>query len=83
MIFKLKGLLHAPEEPYHTARVAKVSSHAIVDLEGGDDEVLHLKAFGKDLGIEIRLDDAQTGVVICTKLGMWRQTISKGGEQDG
>ena len=83
MIFKLKGLLHAPEDPYHTARVAKVSSHAIVDLEGGDDEVLCLFAFGKDLGIEIRIDDNQAGVVITTLNGMWRQTISKGGGQDG
>lgn len=49
--------------------------HAILNLEGGDDEVLHIRAFGKELGIEIRVDDAKTGVVIATKLGMTRQAI--------
>ena len=49
--------------------------HAILNLEGGDDEVLHIRAFGKDLGIEIRIDDTKTGVVISTKRGMTRQAI--------
>ena len=75
MIFKLMGLLHAPVEPYHTARVAKVTGHAIVDLDGSDEEVLHLQAFGKDIGIEIRVDDAKTGIVIKTRDGMYRQAL--------
>ena len=49
--------------------------HAILNLEGGDDEVLHIWAFGKDLGIEIRIDEAKTGVVISAKDGMHRQAI--------
>lgn len=49
--------------------------HAILNLEGGPDEVLHIRAFGKDLGIEIRIDDSKTGVVIFTKLGMTWQAI--------
>jgi len=49
--------------------------HAILNLEGGDDEVLHIRAFGKDLGIEIRVDDSKTGIIITTKLGMHRQAI--------
>lgn len=49
--------------------------HAILNLEGGDDEVLHIRAFGKDLGIEIRIDEAKTGIVIRTQDGMHRQAI--------
>jgi len=49
--------------------------HAILNLEGGDEEVLHLHAFGEDTGIEIRVDDAKTGVVIKTRDGMHRQAI--------
>jgi hypothetical protein len=37
--------------------------------------VLHLRAFGKDLGIEIRIDDAKTGVVITTRDWMFKQAI--------
>ena len=75
MTFKHISLLHAPVEPYHAARVAKVTGHAIVDLEGGDEEVLHLHAFGEDTGIEIRVDDAKIGIVIKTRDGMYRQAI--------
>ena len=49
--------------------------HAIINLEGGDDEVLHIRAFKKNLGIEIRVDDSKTGVVIHTRDGMYRQAI--------
>jgi len=49
--------------------------HAILNLEGGDEEVLHVRAFGKDLGINIRIDEAKTGVVIQTLDGMYRQVI--------
>jgi len=49
--------------------------HAICNLEGGPDEVLHVRAFKKDLGIEIRIDETQTGVVIKTRDGMYRQAI--------
>ena len=49
--------------------------HAILNLEGGDEEVLHLRAFGKDLKIEIRVDESKTGVVITTRDGMYRQEI--------
>ena len=49
--------------------------HAILNLEGGDEEVLHLWAFGKDLKIEIRVDEAKTGVVIATRKGMFGQAI--------
>lgn len=49
--------------------------HAIINLEGGPNEVLHVRAFGKDLGIEVRIDDAQTGVVILTPSGMHRERI--------
>ncbi|MCK5308316.1 MAG: hypothetical protein KAJ73_06865 [Zetaproteobacteria bacterium] len=49
--------------------------HAILNLEGGDEEVLHIRALGKNTGIEIRIDDSKTGVVISTKLGMTRQVI--------
>lgn len=52
-----------------------VRRYGIIDLEGGGEEVLHLHAFGEDLGIEIRLDDAKTGIVIITKSGMWRQPL--------
>ena len=49
--------------------------HANIHLEGGDEEVLHLRAFGKDMKIEIRIDESQTGVVITTPSGMFRQAI--------
>ena len=49
--------------------------HAILNLEGGDEEVLHLQAFGKDLDIEIRIDDAKTGIVIKTRDGRYRQAL--------
>ena len=49
--------------------------HAILNLEGGDEEVLHLRAFGKDMKIEIRIDESKTGVVIKTPDGMYRQEI--------
>lgn len=49
--------------------------YAIVNLEGGSDEVLHIHALGKDTGIEIRVDEAQTGIVIKTRDGMYRQAI--------
>ena len=49
--------------------------HAILNLEGGDEEVLHLRAFNKDLKIEIQVDEAKTGVVITTPSGMHRQAI--------
>lgn len=49
--------------------------HSVIDLEGGFDEVLHLKAFGKDLGVEIRLDDTHKGIVIATKEGIHRQEL--------
>lgn len=49
--------------------------HAILNLEGGDDEVLHVRAFGKDIGIEIRIDDSKTGIVISTLGGIYRQVI--------
>lgn len=49
--------------------------HAILNLEGGAGEVLHLRALGKDLGISIKVDDTNTGVVISTRLGMTRQAI--------
>ena len=49
--------------------------HAILNLEGGPDEVVHIRAFKKDLRIEIRIDESQTGVVIKTPDGMYRQEI--------
>jgi len=49
--------------------------HLTVNLEGGDEEVLHVRAFKKDLGIEIRIAEAKTGVVIKTRDGMYRQAI--------
>jgi len=49
--------------------------HAILNLEGGDKEALHIWALGKDLGIEIRIDETKTGVVIYTQDGMYRQAI--------
>jgi len=49
--------------------------HLTINLEGGDEEVLHVRAFKKDLGIEIRIDEAKTGVVITTRDGMYRQAI--------
>lgn len=49
--------------------------HAILNLEGGEEEVLHLQAFGKDLGIEIRVDDTKAGVVIITEDGYYQQPI--------
>ncbi len=56
--------------------------HAILNLEGGSEEVVHIRAFGKDMKIEIRVDDAKTGVVITTRDGMFRQAIpGRGGEQ--
>jgi len=61
MIFK--SLEHNP---------LRMPSHAVVDLEGGEDEVLHIRAFGKDVGIEIMVDDTQTGVVIVTTSGLYR-----------
>ena len=48
--------------------------HAIINLEG-DEEVLHVRALGRALGIEIRVDDARTGIVIKTRDGMYRQAI--------
>lgn len=54
---------------------------AILNLEGGDHEVVHLHALGVDLGISFRVDDAKTGVVICTKLGMIRQEIRRGSDE--
>lgn len=56
---------------------------AILNLEGGEQEVLHLHALGKDLCIEIRVDDSKTGVVISTKRGMTRQAIDDIVNQDG
>ena len=55
--------------------------HAIINLEGGDDEVLHVRALGKDTGIEIRVDEAKTGVVIVTRDGLYRQTIRRDGRR--
>ena len=49
--------------------------HAIINLEGGDEEVLHVRAFGRNLDIEIRIDDAKTGIVIHTRDGLYRQAI--------
>ena len=49
--------------------------HAIINFEGGDEEVLHVRALGRALGIEIRVDDARTGIVIKTRDGMYRQAI--------
>lgn len=49
--------------------------HATVNLEGGDEEVLHIRALGKATGIDIRIDDSKTGVVITTRLGMTRQVL--------
>jgi len=46
---------------------------AILNLEGGPEEVLHIRAFKKDLGIAVRIDEKHTGVVITTKQGVWRQ----------
>lgn len=54
--------------------------HAIVNLEGGDEEVLHLRAFKKDLKIEIRVDEAKTGVVIVTPDGVRRWAIPGRGD---
>lgn len=64
----------------HMRPYPKQPHHAILNLEGGDDEVLHLQAFKKDLGIEIRVDDAKTGVVITTPSGMHRQAIPGRGD---
>lgn len=47
----------------------------IINLEGNEGEVLRLRALGTDLGIEIRVDDAKTGIVIKTRDGMYRQAI--------
>lgn len=63
MIFK--SLMHQVRE----------RGQAICDLEGGDEEVLHLYALGKDIGIAIRVDVVKTGVVIMTRDGMYRQAI--------
>jgi len=45
---------------------------ATVDLDGGQEEVLRLCVLGKDLGIVIRVDEAQKGVTIATKEGVYR-----------
>jgi len=64
MIFK--SLEHNPiRTPYR----------AVVDLEGDDGEVLHLRAFGKDIGISIRLNDPKTAVIIETASGLHRQEL--------
>lgn len=48
---------------------------AILVLEGGDGEAIHIYAMGKDLGISIQVDDSKTGVVIKTKRGVFREGI--------
>ncbi len=60
----------------HMQPYLKHPHHAILNLEGGPDEVLHLRALGKDLKIEMRIDEAKTGIVITTRDGMFRQAIS-------
>ena len=59
----------------HMRPYLKHPHHAILNLEGGDEEVVHIQAFGKDLKIEIQVDEAKTGVVITTPSGMHRQPI--------
>lgn len=54
--------------------------HAILNLEGGPDEVLHLRAFKKDLKIEIHIDESKTGVVIQTPDGLRRWAIPGRGD---
>ena len=53
----------------------RTPNQAVIDLEGGADEVLHLRAFGKELGIRIRLDDGMKAVVIETASGLHRQPL--------
>lgn len=53
--------------------------HAIINLEGGEHEVVHLHALGVDLAISFQVDEAKSGVVIFTKRGMIRQDIVSGG----
>lgn len=55
--------------------------HAIINLEGGEQEVIHLHALGVDLDISFQVDESQTGVVIFTKLGMVRQNIQGGSDE--
>jgi hypothetical protein len=70
MIFK--SLEHNP---------IRTSNQAVIDFEGGADEVLHLKAFGKDLRIGIRLDEEQKGITIVTMTRMMRQPLDDAEEQ--
>jgi hypothetical protein len=44
--------------------------HAILNLEGGSEEVVHIRAFGKDMKIEIRVDESKANVVISTPRGL-------------
>lgn len=67
---------------HECAGSSRTMSPVIVDLEGWDKEVLHVRALGKDVGISIRLDAGKTGVVISTKDGMHRQEIGEV-KQDG
>ena len=55
--------------------------HAIINLEGGKHEVVHLHAFGVDLNISFQVDESQTGVVIFTNSGMVRQNIQGGSDE--
>lgn len=52
-------------------------NQAVVDFEGGEDEVLHLRAFGKDLRIEIRLDEEERAITIVTPTRMMRQILTE------
>lgn len=54
--------------------------HANIHLEGGDKEVVHIRAFGKDMQIEIRIDESKTGVVIVTPDGVRRWAIPGRGD---
>jgi len=53
----------------------RTPNQAVVDLMGGADEVLHLRAFGKELGIRILLDENNAAVVIETASGLHRQPL--------
>lgn len=62
---------------HECAGSSRTMSSVIVDLEGNENEVLYIRALGKDVGISIRLDASKTGVVISTKDGMHRQEIEE------
>lgn len=56
---------------------SRTLSPVIVDLEGNENEVLYIRALGKDLGIKIQLDAKKSSIVVTTKEGMYRQEIEE------